>query len=47
MVDINEYKNDFKMFCEKAAGFLKEEKFEEAAKFYKKAKVSPSGSTGY
>jgi len=26
MVDINEYKKDFKMFCEKAAAFLKEEK---------------------
>ena len=37
MVDINEYKKDFKMFCEKAAAFLKEEKNDEAVKFYKKA----------
>jgi vacuolar protein-sorting-associated protein 4 len=28
------------MFCDKAAGFLKEEKFEEAVRFYKKAKTS-------
>jgi vacuolar protein-sorting-associated protein 4 len=40
MVDINEYKKDFKMFCDKAAGFLKEEKYEEAVRFYNKAKVS-------
>ena len=40
MVDINEYKKDFKMFCEKAAGCLKEEKNDEAVKFYKKAKTS-------
>ena len=40
MVDINEYKKDFKMFCEKAAGFLKEEKNDDAVKFYKKAKTS-------
>ena len=40
MVDINEYKKDFKMFCEKAAGYLKEEKNDEAVKFYKKAKTS-------
>ena len=39
-MDINEYKKDFKMFCDKAAGFLKEEKFEEAVRFYKKAKTS-------
>ena len=37
MVDIGEYKKDFKMFCEKAAAFLKEEKNDEAVKFYKKA----------
>ena len=37
MVDINEYKNDFKMFCEKANSFLKEKKHEEAIKFYLKA----------
>ena len=36
-MDINEYKKDFKMFCEKAAAFLKEEKNDEAVKFYKKA----------
>ena len=40
MVDINEYKKDFKMYCEKATGYLKEEKNEEAVKFYKKAKTS-------
>jgi vacuolar protein-sorting-associated protein 4 len=40
MVDIGEYKKDFKMFCDKAAGFLKEEKYEEALRFYGKAKVS-------
>ena len=40
MVDINEYKKDFKMYCDKAAGFLKEEKYEEALRFYGKAKVS-------
>ncbi len=40
MVDIKEYKKDFKMFCEKAAAFLKEEKNEDAVKFYKKAKTS-------
>ena len=40
MVDINEYKKDFKMFCEKAAGCLKEDKKDEAVKFYKKAKTS-------
>lgn len=40
MVDINEYKNDFKMFCEKANGYEKEEKFEDATKFFKKAKTS-------
>jgi vacuolar protein-sorting-associated protein 4 len=28
------------MLCDKAAGFLKEEKFEEAVRFYKKAKTS-------
>ena len=39
-MDINEYKKDFKMFCDKAAGYLKEEKFEEAVRFYKKAKSS-------
>ena len=39
-MDINEYKKDFKMFCDKAAAFLKEEKFEEAVRFYKKAKTS-------
>ena len=38
MVDINEYKKDFKMFCEKANGFEKEQKWEDAAKFYGKAK---------
>ena len=37
MVDINEYKKDFKMYCEKANGFVKEKKAEEAIKFYKKA----------
>ena len=37
MVDLNEYKKDYKMFCEKAANYLKEEKNEEAIKFYKKA----------
>jgi vacuolar protein-sorting-associated protein 4 len=40
MVYINEYKKDFKMYCDKAAGFLKEEKYEEALRFYGKAKVS-------
>ena len=40
MVDINEYKKDFKMYCEKAAAFLKEEKNDDAVKFYKKAKTS-------
>ena len=40
MVDINDYKNDFKMFCEKANNFVKEEKPEEAVKFFKKAKTS-------
>ena len=40
MVDINEYKKDFKMSCEKAAAFLKEEKNEDAVKFFKKAKTS-------
>ena len=40
MVDINEYKKDFKMFCDKAGAFLKEEKYEEAVRFYNKAKVS-------
>ena len=40
MVDINEYKNDYKMYVDKAAGFLKEEKYEEAVKFYKKAIIS-------
>jgi vacuolar protein-sorting-associated protein 4 len=40
MVDINEYKKDFKMFCEKAAVYLKEEKNDDAVKFYKKAKTS-------
>ena len=40
MVDINEYKKDFKMYCDKAQAFLKEEKYEEAVKFYKKAKTS-------
>ena len=39
-MDINEYKNDFKMYCEKASGFIKDEKPEEAVKFYKKAKIS-------
>ena len=39
MVDINEYKKDFKMYCDKAQSFLKEEKFEDAVKFYKKAKT--------
>ena len=38
MVDINEYKKDFKMFCEKANGFEKEQKWEDAVKFYNKAK---------
>ena len=38
MVDINEYKKDFKMYCEKANGFVKEQKPEEAVKFYKKSK---------
>ena len=37
MVDLNEYKKDYKMFCEKAANYLKEDKNEEAIKFYKKA----------
>ena len=40
MVDINEYKKDYKMFCDKAAGCLKEDKNEEAVKFYKKAITS-------
>ena len=40
MVDINEYKKDFKMYCEKANGFVKEKKAEEAIKFYKKAAKS-------
>ena len=40
MVDINEYKKDFKMYCEKANGFVKEQKSEEAIKFYKKAAKS-------
>ena len=40
MVDINEYKKDFKMFCEKAAACLKEDKKDEAVRFYKKAKTS-------
>ena len=39
-MDINEYKKDFKMFCEKANAFVKEEKPEDACKFFKKAKVS-------
>ena len=39
-MDINEYKKDFKMYCDKAAGYLKEEKLEEAVRFYKKAKSS-------
>ena len=39
MVDINDYKNDFKMFCEKANNFVKEEKPEEAVKFLKKQKL--------
>ena len=38
MVDINEYKKDFKMYCEKANGFVKQQKPEEAVKFYKKSK---------
>ena len=40
MVDLNEYKKDYKMFCDKAAGCLKEDKNEEAVKFYKKAITS-------
>ena len=40
MVDINEYKKDYKMFCDKAASCLKEEKYEDAVKFYKKAITS-------
>ena len=40
MVDINEYKKDFKMFCDKAKACLDEQKFEDAVKFYKKAKTS-------
>ena len=40
MVDINEYKKDFKMFCEKANGFEKEQTWEDAVKFYNKAKSS-------
>ena len=30
MVDIDEYKNGFKMYCGKANGFIKEQKVEEA-----------------
>ena len=40
MVDINEYKKDFKMFIDKAKACLDEQKFEDAVKFYKKAKTS-------
>ena len=40
MFDINEYKKDYKMYCEKANGFVKEQKSEEAVKFYKKAAKS-------
>ena len=39
-MDINEYKKDFKMFCDKAAAYLKEEKFEEAARIYKETKTT-------
>ena len=40
MVDINEYKKDYKMYIDKAASCLKEDKNEEAIKFYKKAVIS-------
>ena len=37
MVDLNEYKKDFKMFCEKAVNILKEDKYDEAIQFYKQS----------
>lgn len=37
MVDIYEYKNNLKIFLEKAASFLEEEKYNEAIQFYKQS----------
>lgn len=40
MVDLNEYKNDFKMFIEKAESLLIKEKNDDAIRFFKKAIIS-------
>ena len=37
MVDIYEYRNDLKIFLEKASSFFKEEKYNEAIQFYKQS----------
>ena len=40
MVDLNEYKKDFKMFVDKAKSLLDEEKNDDAIRFYRKAIIS-------
>ena len=40
MVDLNEYKNDFKMYIEKAESLLIKEKNDDAIRFFKKAIIS-------
>lgn len=36
-MELDEYKNDYKMFCEKADNYLEQDSFKEAITFYKKA----------
>ena len=40
MVDLNEYRKDFKMFIEKAESLLIKEKNDDAIRFFKKAIIS-------
>ena len=40
MMELNKYKNDYKIFCEKADNYLAEYSFKEAIKLYKKAITS-------
>ena len=40
MNELDEYKNDYKMLCEKAEDCLKEDSFKEAIEFYEEAIVS-------
>ncbi len=40
MMTLDEYKNNYQKFCEKADNYLDQYSFKEAIKFYKKAIIS-------